>query len=132
MYINLVKPVSASYSLFVVNTGGHVPKYAEGREKTERLVIPVTKAEHEFARNVTGEAGFAGKAREVLRAAGLLPALPRAAPTLHRICMKCGDPFQGPVEPTLPHCPRCAADCAECPPEAKPTKRAAKAKKGGK
>lgn len=52
-----------------------MPKYAEGREKTERLVVPVTKAEHEFARKAAGEAGLAGRIREVLRANGLLPPL---------------------------------------------------------
>lgn len=53
-------------------------KHAESRDRTERLVIPVTEAEHAFARKAAGEAGFAGKAREVLRAAGLLPPLVEA------------------------------------------------------
>jgi len=52
-----------------------VAKHAESRDRTHRLVLPVTKAEHVFARKAAGEAGFAGKAREALRAAGLLPPL---------------------------------------------------------
>lgn len=50
---------------------------------------------------------------------GKAPASPAAPRMLGRICMKCGDPFSGPVEPTLPHCPRCAEGCAGCPPEAR-------------
>jgi len=52
-----------------------VAKHAESLDRTHRLVLPVTEAEHAYARKAAGEAGFAGKAREALRAAGLLPPL---------------------------------------------------------
>lgn len=63
-------------------------KHAEGREKTERLVIPVTPEEFAFAKNAVGESGFAGRAREVLRAAGLLPPLQKAEPATMPVGLK--------------------------------------------